>query len=191
MSRVLFYSDESYGKGASPSIAIAGIAIEDYHNVIWQGLLKAEENSGKTTKDWRKTRDRKQRRNYLEMALGIPYLTGRVFYRVFDTPQNRWMARIEALSAAANQFAPDKPTVIYQEGFTKANRALLKLDLEREGVNVEEARPGSVVENPMIRLADSLAGFFRLMRTNPLGGNPDPRDYFGHLMYDWFVELQA
>ncbi len=187
MQRVYVYSDESSRKGGEAVFVVAGLAIEAYHNVVWRALQEAEEKSGKGLRDWHSTRDPKTRRRYLEAALAIPEIEGRVFYRVYEPLlADPWSATVETLAEVVERFGGEEKTcVLAHEGFTKGSREKLKRAVERSPAagNIEVAS-GNLNGSPMIRLADSLAGLLRL-----LSGDPERANRFEDMKQEWFIEL--
>lgn len=187
MGRVYIYSDESSQKGTDAAFVVAGVAVAEYHNVIWRALLEVEQETNKGTRDWHRTKEPKTRRRYLEAALAIPQLEGRIFYRAHEPrPGDLWRATIDTLGAAVRHFAEGELSVLAHEGFTAANRARLKQAVMRSGAaDKVEVATGKFDANPVIRLADSLAGFLRLLLVDP-----QRADRFADLKHEWFVELK-
>ncbi len=187
MQRVYVYSDESSRKGEGAVFVVAGFAIEAYHNVVWRSLLQAEEESGKGSRDWHSTKDPKTRRRYLEAALTIPEIDGRVFYRMYEFPlADTWAATVETLASAVKRFGgEDRRCVLAHEGFTKGSRDKLKRAVGRSpAADSVEVASGNLNVSPMIRLADSLAGLLRL-----LSGDPEKAKRFEDMKREWFVDL--
>jgi hypothetical protein len=182
---VQIYSDESYGgKGL---FVVAGVSIDAFHTEIWRALIAAESESGKGKRDWHNTRDPRTRRAYLERALSVSHLIGRVFYRLWAIkPAGRWDATVVTLNAAVTHFAENENCSLAHEGFTEDSRKKLRHAVRtspaRSRVNVAT---GSFDHNPMIRLADSLSGAIRLLRSDPARASR-----FEDLDYDWFVDLE-
>ena len=142
MQRVYVYSDESSRKGGEAVFVVAGLAIEAYHNVVWRALQQAEEESGKGSRDWHSTRDLKTRRRYLEVALAIPEIEGRVFYRVYGVPlADPWSATVATLAEVVERFGGEEKTcVLAREGFTKGSREKLKRAVERRRRGLRSVR---------------------------------------------------
>lgn len=182
MERVFFYSDETGHHSGGRYFIVAGIVVAAYHKLIRQQLVEAERISGKGKLDWHGTKDRRDRRRYLELALDIPQLRGRVFFRAYENTQEYWSCTAKALGEAVSLFGREKQCIIAHEGFTHSGREKLKRSVKASGRF--EVRAGDFKE-PLIRLADCLAGFLALVKF----GDPKKADFLGGLDYDWFIDL--
>src|SRR5262245_52072072 len=112
------FSDESRAKNTGLFV-VAGFSINSYHTETWRELVTAERVTGKGLRDWHSTKEPKTRRRYLETALAIPHLHGRVFYRVhWEEPDDYWEATVSTLRAATERFAKDEHCILSHEGFT-------------------------------------------------------------------------
>ena len=169
MRRVRFYSDDSYitcstcGRGLFHAV-IAGIAIGAERANINRLLLEAENLSGKGLRDWRCTKPDSVRQRYLDAALSIPWLTGRVFYRAFDSQSasDRWPHRVDTLRAAIAMFTPgDCHHQIAHEGLTSNPRRQLRIDLMTRGCERVTVESADFLSGPEVRFSDALAGYVR------------------------------
>jgi len=185
MEKVFLYSDETAHKGHAPIFVVAGVAVEGYHTAIWKELLRIEDESGKDGSDWHRTKDVARRQRYLQGALKIEALRGRIFYEPHHNTNDTWLNTVQTLRRAVTRFGNDKRCIVAHEGFTRAARERLKYDIRRVHATRQfEIAPGNLEHNPFVRLADALAGFVGLSQRNPNGA-----DRIGRFPDEWFVDL--
>jgi len=186
VERVILYSDESGHKGQDIRLfTVAGVAISAHANVIKQKLVRAEKVSGKGTSKWQKTKSHQIRRHYLEEVLKIQQLNGCAFQRPYEGEVNAFEATADALRAAVEEFAGNKHCVLVHQGFNAKTRTKLRDELRRAGIDNITVESGSMENEPRVRLADALAGFAGLIRSDS-----HIVDIYNGLPYEgWFVEL--
>lgn len=183
MERVFFYSDESKD---SARFAVAGVAIAAHANIIKRKLLRAERESGKGARDWHDTKDSKVRRRYIEEVLRIPQLDGCAFSYVYEAEVNPFEATVVVLQKAIARFAAGRRCVIVHEGFMRTTREKTKRRLRELGLDNVTVEAGRIKNEPRIRLADALAGFSRIIRSDS-----KHKDAFAGLEYEgWFLSLE-
>lgn len=187
MQRAFFYSDESHHHHGRPELfAVAGLVVSAHANVIKEKLIRAERQSGKGTVKWNRTKDPKIRRRYLEEILKIPQLQGCAFCVVHDQPVNPFQATVGSLQRAVEHFGNGRRCVLVHQGFNHETRQRLRQDLMEAGVAGDiTVEPGSMANEPRVRLADALAGFICLMRSGS-----HTVDLYSDLPHEgWFTDL--
>ena len=184
-ARVFIYSDET--RRTTPDgriLIVAGVAISAHHNAIRRRLVEAEWSSRKDRLDWHRTTEQRRRRQYLESVFAIAELKTRVFFRLVpDTAP--WDETVKSIRAAMDQYCEQKRIVIAHEGFTASARDKLRHEL-RNDPRLEEVRTGHFDKEPLIRLADALAGFFGLMALD----HSPKADALRDLNPDWIRKLE-
>ena len=181
MERVYIYTDESNDLHGGV-LSIAGLALTDHVWAVRNKLLKVEGQSGKGSRDWHKTKEVRTRVRYLELVVQIEELTGCLFFQTHAHSTNSFDATVETLSNAILEFGGGRQCIAIHEGFTRSTRLKLQKALRAVQQNVE-VRAGSIKNEPRVRLADSLAGFCRLMHSDSARkGAYDGLDYEAWLL---------
>lgn len=184
MPPLLTYTDETGTHTAGRYFVVAGIALDAYHGKTRDALLKAETNSGKEKRDWRKSTP-SMRVRYLDEALVIEFLHSRVFFQIYrQIGKGEFFERTaDTLAGAAEHFGGTgyRRVLAAHEGFTVGGRVKLQQLLDSRG-NFE-VRSGSFGARPEIRLADALCGLLALVHCSEHGAE------YEHLVKDWFVRI--
>jgi hypothetical protein len=183
LERVYIYTDESNDPHGG-ILSIAGLALTDHVWAVRNKLLKIEELSGKDSRDWHKTKEVKTRVRYLELVVEVEELAGRLFFQTHPHPVNSFDATVETLSNAILEFGAGRQCVTIHEGFTGATRLKLQKALRALEHNAV-VDSGSIRNEPRVRLADSLAGFCRLMHS----GSAKKGAYDGLDYETWILAL--
>lgn len=189
MPPIYIYSDESSDRNRRDGIfSIAGIAISASVWAIRQRLQGVEKSSGKGDKDWHRTKNPKERYQYIRGVLAIPELQGCGFSQLHQYPKNPFDGTAETLAAAIRYFRrgdDSQPCTVIHEGFGSATRRQLQSRLKEMGIRDSRVEAGSMATEPRVRLADALAGFSRLVRSNATTAG-----YYAGLPYEaWLVTL--
>ena len=168
MSRVRFYSDDSYSPNGQRfffHMVVAGVAISADRENVTKALLEAESRSKKGIKvDWRGTPTR-IKADYMDIVLGIPGLRGRVFYHPFDSLRmhEHSNAREDTLQRVIARFTTGRDChhAMHHEGLKGKPRHLLRLALQDRGCDGVTVETAELKSDPEVRLSDALAGYIR------------------------------
>ena len=184
LSDVYFFSDETGSHTGGRYFIVAGVVFENYRKWNRHALLHAESVSLKGKLKWSDTTNHAQRIKYLQVALNLDELRGRIFFgRYTDTNKGKyWTHTLDSLSEAMCTFAAGRCCAVHHQGLNAGSRDRMKKDLRSRGFDAH-VHPADQSLRPEIRLADALCGY--------LGICCDP----DHKMInayperpDWFVE---
>lgn len=166
MQKIYCYIDES-GQDTEGAYFIVVVVILDQHlvNEIEKMLGKIEQETGKMKRNRpRKWTDTRLKENiaYLKRILQIPQLEGAIFYASFrDTKDYTALTSCTIAQAILARTIKDYKAYIMVDGLNEKERGRVSKGLHQRGIRRRKLRGGRDESNPLLRLADSMAGFIR------------------------------
>lgn len=155
--RIEFYVDESGQDTRGELFVVAGVAIEN-SDALRERCESLEMTSGKRHKKWAEA-ERTRRLAYLRAAISdVSSFGGTVFYSVFRKTTDYDGATIAGIARTIRGLSVCNVSV-FVDGLTKPKCNEYKTDLrQRERCSVKKVRGIKDGNEPLIRLADAVAG---------------------------------
>lgn len=157
------YVDES-GQDTKGSLFIVGILIiEEEKSRLSRDLESIEQQSGKKSLKWRKSRHI-SRKKYIEMLLDLSYLQEAIFFGEFhDSGEYIHLTSLATAKAILKKAKKDKyKASIFVDGFKKKEIEKFSRGLRDLRIRTRKIRGVKKDENnAFIRLTDSLCGLVR------------------------------
>lgn len=127
-----------------------------------QLLERIERETGKGKRKWTASVPR-QRHAYTHQIFQQDLLRGRLFYGYFERTTIYQPCIIETITGAIARVetSPDYQATILIDGLRKDERNPVATDLRRRGIHVKKVRGMRDESEPLLRLADAMAGFVR------------------------------
>lgn len=162
MEKLYAYADETGQETAGGFFLVAVVVIGAERDVLLGWLVEVEKETGKGLVPWHKSRH-EARVAYVDRALGEPRLKGAIFYSVY--PGTRAYRDLTLLTIAKalgerTRHRPYKVTVVI-DGLRREEARHVAVGLRRIRVPVRKVRGAREGSDPLVRLADAMAGFLR------------------------------
>jgi Protein of unknown function (DUF3800) len=127
-----------------------------------QLLERIERETGKGKRKWTASIPR-QRHAYTQQIFQQDLLRGRLFYGYFERTTIYHPCIIETIAGAIESIEPraNYQATILIDGLKKNERNPVALDLRKRGIRVKKVRGVRDESDPLLRLADAMAGFVR------------------------------
>ena len=127
-------------------------------------LERIEQVSTKGIRKWFKT-VAQRRAAYLQLVIDNPLFQDVVRYATYTSGTNYQELTTEATAKAILEKAPDEyDASVFIDGLGKPKRYAVAVGLRKRGVRVGKVRGLTDEADPLIRLADAMAGFVRDQR---------------------------
>ena len=155
------YMDESRQRIGGEWFIVAGVAVED-SDKFRQLCVSIEKKSRKNTAKWGKANS-KNRLAYLRMVVSDDHFRDiLLFSYVFRRPKNYVTATIRGIDlAVTNLHASNSLVSVYIDGLVRTQYKEYQVRLRKLGCQVEKVRGRKDENEPLIRLADAVAGATR------------------------------
>jgi hypothetical protein len=159
--KIYAFVDES-GQETKGALFLVSVVVtnEDYEQIN-ELLIEIEEQSGKRLKKWSKARF-EYRLVYIEAVIGQPLFRGLILFSCHTNSQAYFDLTVETTARAIrhkNQAAT--PATVIVDGLRGRDVDRFKTRLRGSGVNVRKVRGARDESEPIVRLADAVAGFVR------------------------------
>lgn len=163
MKRIDLHVDES-GQDTRGKLFIVAIVMVEDSNGFRRFCATLERTSGKGRTKWR-TAKKDSRIIYLRAVISDASSFGvTLFYAVFRETLAYDRATVESIARAIRSLNSRGSRLFVQvDGLAKKKCNTYKTDLRKRGVSVEKVRGVKDENEPLIRLADALAGAARAM----------------------------
>ncbi|MCE7874464.1 hypothetical protein DYH09_29415 [bacterium CPR1] len=152
-------------------VALVGVSQEGRQDLT-DRFLDLENASGRTGRKWTRS-DNRSREAFLEELPGLAEL-GRFFWRSWG-PGKDYERRVAQTVADAAESYPEPRAVLTPiiDGLDPKSRPTIAALLRSRGIRYRSIRVGTRDESePLLRLADSLAGFLRDLHTGQKYSEP-------------------
>ncbi len=165
MTKLYCYVDETGQDTQGKFFIVVAIILNNQRENLYQLLEHAEIQSGKGSLKWNKSQ-KYRRDNYLKTTLGLPELKNSVYYRVARASGAYEDLTVLAIAQAVNTYVREhrfdayRATIII-DGLKGAEIRRFGHDLRKLGVRVHKIRGAKDQNEPIIRLADAIAGLVR------------------------------
>lgn len=155
------YIDESRQRIGGEWFIVAGVAVED-SDKFRQLCVSIEKTSRKNTAKWGKA-NRKNRLAYLRTVVSDDHFRDiLLFSYVFRRPENYVAATVRGIDlAVTNLHASNSLVSVYIDGLVRTQYKEYRVRLRKLGCQVEKVRGRKDESEPLIRLADAVAGATR------------------------------
>ena len=159
--RIDLYIDESRQRIGGQWFIVAGVSVED-SNKFRQLCEFLERTSRKGVAKWGKA-NKDNRLAYLRAVISDERFRNiLLFSYVFRETKNYVGATIQGIDLAVASFHPfDSPVYVYVDGLVKTQYKEYQVRLRKLGCHIEKVRGAKDENEPLIRLADALAGATR------------------------------
>ena len=156
--RIEFYVDESGQDTGGDLFIVAGVAVKN-SDELRRRCVSLESTSGKGKVKWAKAK-RKMRLAYLRTAVSdVSSFGGPVFYSVFRKTTDYDGATVEGIAQAVHKLSiPDSSVFVYVDALGNKKGHSYKTRLRKLGCSVKKVRGKKDENEPLIRLADAVAG---------------------------------
>ena len=156
--RTEFYFDESGQDTGGELFIVAGVAVKD-SDALRERCISLESTSGKGRAKWAEAK-RTKRLAYLRAAVSdVSSFGGTVFYSVFRKTTDYDGATVEGIARAYHKLSiPDSLVFVYVDALGNKKGHNYKTRLRKLGCSVKKVRGKKDENEPLIRLADAVAG---------------------------------
>jgi len=161
-SQTIYAFVDETGQDTKGEMFIVSVVVTDEeYERINKALIEIEQRSNKRLDKWRKARF-KYRLAYIQAIIANPLLTGAIFFSHYTESQDYFELTVET-TARAIQFkaAPMQPATIVVDGLSGQSIDRFKKSLRQRQINTRKVRGVRDESEPIIRLADAVAGFVR------------------------------
>ena len=163
MHKLYCYVDEN-GQDSLGRIFVVAIAIADEkRDELLKVCLELEQTTGKGKAKWRQAKH-DYRMAYLQAIFAQQQFKGMLRYSSFADTRDYDTATVVAIARAihARKRSQEQKAIVYVDGLSKNKRHKYSTELRKLGIRTQKVQGVLKDEsNPLIRLADALAGFIR------------------------------
>lgn len=161
MQKIYCYVDET-GQDTQGILFLVSIVItENERDKIKEDLLKIEKRSKKLATSWHKTSHQK-RIKYLREIFSRNIFKNRIFFSVYRKTQEYVDLTIFTTAKAILKQAKKPYTAtVFVDGLNRSERKRFAAGLRKLRVKIKKVRGLKNESEPLIRLADTIAGFLR------------------------------
>jgi hypothetical protein len=159
--KIYAFVDES-GQETNGALFLVSVVVTDHeYDHINDTLIEIEERSGKRLKKWSKARF-EYRLAYIEAVIGQPIFRGLILFSCHANSQAYFDLTVEATARAIHHKNREAaPATVVVDGLRGRDVNRFKTKLRGSGVNVRKVRGARDESEPIVRLADAVAGFVR------------------------------
>jgi uncharacterized protein DUF3800 len=159
--KVYAFVDES-GQETNGALFLVSVILTDHeYEHINQILIEIEERSGKRLKKWSKARF-EYRLAYIESIIGQPLFRGLILFSHYVNNQAYFDLTVETTAKAIHHKNKEAfPATVIVDGLRGRDVDRFKTRLRGSGINVRKVRGARDESEPIVRLADAVAGFVR------------------------------
>jgi hypothetical protein len=166
-SKIFCYVDESGQDTMGELFVVSVVITAETRDILSRKLEEVEARSKKGKRKWTKTRIQ-QRIAYIEEILLIDELKGCLRYSVYHHTTEYMMRTVLATAQAITTYVDgDYKATVFVDGLPHSRTKWFGAELRRLYVRTEKVRGVRDEESePLMRLADALAGFVRAALTD-------------------------
>ncbi len=161
-SQTIYAFVDETGQDTKGEMFIVSVVVtDDEYDRINEALIEIEQRSNKRLDKWRKARF-KARLAYLEAVIASPLLTGTIFFSHYTASLAYFELTVETTARAIqHKAAATQPVTIVVDGLSGQSIDRFKKSLRKLHVNARKVRGVRDESEPLIRLADAIAGLVR------------------------------
>ncbi len=161
-SQAIYAFVDETGQDTKGEMFIVSVVVtDDEYDRINDALIEIERRSKKRFDKWRKARF-KHRLAYIQSVIANPLLTGAIFFSHYTESQDYFELTVETTERAIQHKAEaTQPATIVVDGLSGQSIDRFKKSLRQRQVNARKVRGARDESEPLIRLADAVAGFVR------------------------------
>ncbi len=159
--KIYAFVDES-GQETEGALFLVSVVVTDHeYERINETRIEIEERSGKRLKKWSRARF-DYRLAYVEAVIAQPLFRELIFFSHYTGSQDYFKLTVEtAAKAIHHRDQEDHPATVIVDGLSGRDVDRFKRSLRQLHVNVRKVRGARDESEPIIRLADAVAGFVR------------------------------
>ncbi len=159
--KIYAFVDES-GQETAGALFLVSVVVTDHeYERLNEILLEIEERSGKRWKKWSRARF-DYRLAYIEAVIAQPLLRDLVFFSRYTDSQAYFALTVETTAKALHhKQQAGFPVTVIVDGLGGRDIDRFKTSLRQLHVNVRKVRGVRDESEPIVRLADAVAGFVR------------------------------
>ena len=184
--KIYAFVDESGQETNGALFLVSVIVTGQEYDLLNEVLIEIEERSSKSLKKWSRARF-EYRVAYIEAVIAQPLFRGLIFFSRYINSQAYFELTVETTAKAIhhkNREAAAATVIV--DGLSGRDVDRFKTRLRGSGVNVRKVRGARDESEPIVRLADAVAGFVR----DFLQGQPyAPKLYEKAIREGIFVEI--
>ncbi len=161
-SQAIYAFVDETGQDTKGEIFIVSVVVTDEeHDRINEALTDIEQRSNKRLDKWRKARF-KTRLAYLQSVIANPLFTNAIFFSHYTASLAYFELTVETTARAIQyKAAAAQPATIVVDGLSGQSIDRFKKSLRQRNINARKVRGVRDESEPLIRLADAIAGFVR------------------------------
>lgn len=168
--KIYCYVDETGQDTCGKLFIVVSIVIEKEKEILSEDLEKIEIQSGKYLRKWIKT-DKIIREKYLNAVLSLNKIKNKVYFQMFKETKSYQDLMILVIAKSINRYVEQQEIRQYQatiiiDGLKKTETRKVSKALRDLGTKVHKVRGIKDESDPIIRLADALAGMVRKSKQN-------------------------
>ncbi len=184
--KIYAFVDESGQETNGALFLVSVIVTGQEYERLNEMLIEIEERSRKSLKKWSRARF-EYRVAYIEAVIALPLFRGLIFFSRYTNSQAYFDLTVETTAKAIHHKNKEAaPATVIVDGLSGRDVDRFKTRLRGSGVNVRKVRGARDESEPIVRLADAVAGFVR----DFLEGQPyAPKLYEKALREGIFIEL--
>lgn len=160
MQKLYCYVDETGQDTEGVLFLVTVIITEKERENLRDFLLKTEKETGKKLLKWHRT-NFDIRNNYLSKVLGSWFLRHSVFFSRYETKAYVELTILTTAKAILQRAKGDYKATIFVDGLNEKGIRRFAAGLRKLKIRVRKVRGIRDESDPLIRLADALAGFLR------------------------------
>ena len=163
--KIYCYVDETGQDTMGKLFIVVAIVIEKEREVLIKGLENIETQSGKHKLKWVKSK-KTIREKYLIMALSLKELKNRIFYQIFKKSKAYQDLVNIVIVKSINRYIKQQNIAQYEvtvliDGLRKTQVRKVGKELRDLGLKIRKVKGARDESDPIIRLADMVAGMIR------------------------------
>jgi hypothetical protein len=158
--KIYAFVDES-GQETKGALFLVSVVVADHeYDHINDLLIEIEEQSGKRLRKWSKARFG-YRLAYIEAVIEQPLFRGLILFSRHANSQAYFDLTVETTARAIHHKNKEALATVVVDGLRGRDVNRFKTRLRGSGVNVRKVRGARDESEPIVRLADAVAGFVR------------------------------
>lgn len=161
-SQTIYAFVDETGQDTKGEMFIVSVVVtDDEYDRINEALIEIEQRSNKRMDKWRKARF-KARLAYLQAILANPAFTDAIFFSHYINSLAYFELTVETTARAIQcKAAVTQPVTIVVDGLSGQSIDRFKKSLRQRNINARKVRGVRDESEPLIRLADAVAGLVR------------------------------
>jgi hypothetical protein len=163
--KIYCYVDETGQDTMGKLFIVVAIVVEKERETLTFKLEKTESRSGKEQRKWFKTKEI-ERNKYLDTVLSFKELKNKIYYQVFEETKSYKKLMVLVIARAIKCYIKEQKIGLYQatvliDGLRKTEVHKMSKALREQGVKIRKVKGLKDESEPIIRLADAVAGLVR------------------------------